>query len=181
MNPDPAEFLDKLKQYPTPVLVDFWAPWCGPCKSIAHTLHLLEADYQGQVVVYRVNVDEKPLWARSLGVLAIPTLVVFRDGKEISRTIGAQSAENLRRLFEAAVRGEKPVLQLNSTDRLLRLGIGSVLVAVGLSVSGSWWVALLGGLVMFSGVYDRCPIWQALSPRLSSLMNAIKTRYLKSP
>lgn len=167
---DTTAFLDFLKRSSTPVIVDFWAPWCGPCKSIAHTLQKLESEYTGQVAVLRVNVDESLELARSLGVLAIPTLMVYREGKPVSRIIGAQSSANLRRLFEAALRNEAPQMQLGTADRFLRLGIGTVLVAAGLTVSGGLWLALIGGLVMFSGVYDRCPIWQALAPRLAGLL-----------
>lgn len=166
---DSSTFQESLSISRLPVLVDFWAPWCGPCKSIAHSLQILEAEYADAIIIQRINVDESPELARSFGVMAIPTLVVFKGGQESARVIGAQSPGNLRRLFEAAIRGEKPRLKLEARDRFLRLGAGFALTALGLTLSNGLWLIPVGGLVLFSGVYDRCPIWQALALRLTAL------------
>jgi len=76
-----------------PVLIDFWAPWCMPCKIIAPAVDSLAQELKGRVKVSKSNVDENPDIATALSVLNIPTLVVFKGGKEISRMIGVNSKE----------------------------------------------------------------------------------------
>jgi thioredoxin 1 len=74
---------------PHPVLVDFWAPWCGPCQVMNPILAELAAEYDGRVSVGKVNVDEQPNLAAQYGVQAIPTLILFCNGEEIERVVGA--------------------------------------------------------------------------------------------
>ncbi len=76
-----------------PVLVDFWAPWCMPCKLIAPTVEKLAEEMKGKVNVLKSNVDESPEIATELSIMNIPTLVLFKDGKEVSRMIGVNSKE----------------------------------------------------------------------------------------
>ena len=72
-----------------PALVDFWAPWCFPCRMIAPTIEELAKDYQGKVVVAKVNTDENGELAGSFGIQGIPTMILFKDGKEADRVTGA--------------------------------------------------------------------------------------------
>ena len=76
-----------------PVLIDFWAPWCMPCKIIAPTIDTLAHELKGRVKVSKSNVDENPDIATALSVMNIPTLIVFKDGKEVSRMMGVNSKE----------------------------------------------------------------------------------------
>jgi len=76
-----------------PVLIDFWAPWCMPCKIIAPAVEKLADELKGKVKVFKSNVDDAPDIATELSVLNIPTLVLFKDGKEVSRMIGVNSKE----------------------------------------------------------------------------------------
>jgi len=84
------------------VLVDFWAPWCGPCRMMGPALHELAAEAGGDVTVAKVNVDDAPHLAARFRVQAIPLIVVLRDGREVTRLVGLQSKDSLRRAVALA-------------------------------------------------------------------------------
>lgn len=84
-----ADFEVEVLKSALPVVVDFWAEWCGPCKMIGPVLEELAADLQGQVVIAKVNVDESPLSPGKYGVRSIPTLMLFKDGQMVSTKVGA--------------------------------------------------------------------------------------------
>jgi len=163
------EFLTKVKANPRPVVVDVWAPWCAPCRMIAPALQRLAEAHTGAVDVWKINADEEPELARALGVLGIPTLIVYRNGEEVSRRVGAQPEGHLAELLDAA-HGVPPKAMSATAplERILRLGVGAVLAGLGF--------ALAGALVAFGAVYDRCPIWNALVPRVGELLGGKKTR-----
>lgn len=74
---------------PEPVLVDFWAPWCGPCRRLAPVMEALAVKYAGRLKVAKVNVDDNPLLATKFGILSIPTLAIFRGGRLVDQIVGA--------------------------------------------------------------------------------------------
>jgi thioredoxin 2 len=80
-----------------PVVVDFWAPWCGPCRQIAPALEMLARKYAGRLKVVRLNVDDAQELAARYRAMSIPLLVVMRDGEEVDRTVGARPAAELER------------------------------------------------------------------------------------
>jgi len=92
-----------------PVLVDFWAPWCGPCRAVSPILEELADEYDGKVLIAKVNTDQNQLTPIQYGVRGIPTMVLFREGQEIDRFVGALPKDSLRQWLDSAV--DEPVVE----------------------------------------------------------------------
>ena len=97
------EGFDKALAQPGLLVVDFWADWCGPCKMLGPVIEQLAADYDGKAVVGKVNVDDEPDLAPRYGIMSIPTVMFFKDGKEIDKKIGVMPPQEFVKTIEANI------------------------------------------------------------------------------
>ena len=93
-------FEEEVINSKVPVLIDFWAGWCMPCKMMAPVLDEIEKDVEGRVKIGKINIDEELELATRFGVMSIPTFIVFRDGQVTEMTVGVQEKENLMKLLK---------------------------------------------------------------------------------
>jgi thioredoxin 2 len=92
-----ASFSAEVERSALPVLVDAWAPWCGPCRMIAPVIEALAAEYAGRLLVAKLNVDDNPVTATRFDLRSIPTLLLFKDGREVDRIVGAVPRSEIAR------------------------------------------------------------------------------------
>lgn len=96
----PVSFEDLISNHDKPILVDFWAEWCPPCKMMNPILKQLAGEWKEKITIIKVNVDEKPYLASRYGIASIPTLVLFSNGKEAKRSVGAMSLQSLKKTYD---------------------------------------------------------------------------------
>lgn len=95
-----SNFDDEVLKLKLPILVDFWASWCGPCLMAGPVIEELAKEYKGKIKVGKLNVDENPKIAEKYGILSIPTVIIFKEGKEIKRQVGFVGKEGYKKLIE---------------------------------------------------------------------------------
>ena len=96
-------FEELVLQAPVPAMVDFWAPWCGPCRMVAPIVEDLAKEYDGRAVIAKINTDENVKVAGQLGIMGIPTMILFKDGQEVDRVVGFAPRQALEEKLRAAL------------------------------------------------------------------------------
>jgi len=100
---DEQSFETEVLKASGPILLDFYADWCGPCKSLAPTLEQVAGEYQGKIKILKINIDQNPAAAQKYGVRSIPTLLIFKEGRTVEQRVGGMSKSSLIQWVESVI------------------------------------------------------------------------------
>ena len=103
LNVNDSNFAEEVLESDIPVLVDFWADWCGPCRTIAPVVEALAREYEGKIKVAKIRVEENPQTPGQYGVRGIPALILFKNGRVFDRVFGVASKQRLRQMLESGI------------------------------------------------------------------------------
>lgn len=157
------EFDELLAAEKMPLVVEFWAEWCGPCRSMEPGLKKAADENQEKVKLVRINVDENPEIASAMKIYGIPSMVAFKNGKELFRKTGMQNYDALNSFFVDAANGVTDrKTGVSPINRAIRLMIGFFLLVTGLLLGTNWIMIAAGALFLLWAVHDRCPVISAV-------------------
>ena len=154
-------FQRKVENAKKPLVVDFWAPWCGPCKMTKPILEKLQKEYAGKVDVSFINADKSKDVVQHFKIRGIPTMIAFRDGEAVVRKTGAQNEEAYRAIFEALLKDGEIRVPMAPFERFLRIGTGAGIFLLGINIDALW-MMVIGGVVTFLGIKDLFPSWKRI-------------------
>lgn len=164
------EIIQHSHQTSNPVVIEFWAPWCIPCRIMSPTLEKVAQKYSGLVELMRINADDHPQAVKDFGILGIPSIIVISEGQETSRHTGALDLSQLEVLFGAAANRQEILIPPSFPQRILRIGSGLSVMVIGYMWGSALLFYLFGAVLIFSGLYDRCPVFKMLYPKIRSLL-----------
>ena len=160
-----SEFSARISVKEKPVIVDFWAAWCMPCKITKPILEKLAQEYSNDVDFLAIDADLSSEILKKYHILGLPTVLVFRGGEVIARVTGTKNEAAYRAMFATSADGSDVKIPISNFDCMLRLGAGFLLGIVGVSTD-NWLVLGIAGIIAFFGIYDRCPVWGAVTGML---------------
>lgn len=166
------ELVDRSIRSSKPIVVEFWAPWCTPCKLMAPALEKTALTYAKFIDLVRINVDEHPEAIRDFGILGVPSIVVLSGGKENAKHTGILNETQLNALFHGVLTDQEILIPPDNFQRLSRIASGLMLVVYGYFWGSAIFLYPLGAILFFSAFYDRCPVFRMLYPKFKSFFRS---------
>lgn len=148
------QFQTRTKNAKKPIVVDFWAEWCAPCKVVKPILASISKNYAAQVDFIEINADKSQEILKHYKVMGIPTVMAIRDGEIVAKMVGAQNFTTYDKLFRSLANNEKIQVKSGQADRIVRIAAGVLLALVGVFTQ-NWWVVILAGLITLWGLLAR--------------------------